>query len=258
MKDSRIKQALKEGKVVIGTMITEFRTPEVIRMMAVAGFDFVFIDTEHSLYSLETVIDMVRVAKSLDLDVLVRVPDAEYHLIARTLDAGAQGVMVPRIESVQQVQRIVNAVKYPPFGQRGFGGRAILTDYKKMPLKEQIEQFNKNTMIVLQIERKKAIDDIESLVSINGVDAALIGPNDLSISLGIPGEFTHPTMVEAIQNVVNNCERFHIAPGIHVGDMKTLLQWKDRGMKILTYSTDAALMMSAASEATRSLKSAIR
>lgn len=249
-----IKQTLKEGKGVIGTMITEFGAPEIIRMMATSGFDFVFIDTEHSPFTLETVIDMIRVAKPLDLDVLVRVPDAEYHLIARTLDAGAQGVMVPRVESVEQVQRIVDAVKYPPLGQRGFGGRGILTDYKKMPLKERVEEFNKNTIIVLQIERKKAIDNIERLVSIKGVDVALIGPNDLSLSLGIPGEFTHPTMVESIQRVVDACEKFHIASGIHVGDMKTLLHWKDRGMKMLTYSTDAALMISATTEAVRLLK----
>jgi len=257
MKESKVKQALKEGKVVIGTMITEFRTPEIIRMMAAAGFDFVFVDTEHSPYSLETVIDMIRVAKCLDIDVLVRVPDAEYHLIARTLDAGAQGIMVPRVESVEQVKRIVDAVKYPPLGRRGFGGRAILTDYKDMPLRERAEKFNQNTVIVLQIERKEAIKNIEQLLSIKAVDAALIGPNDLSLSLGVPGEYRHPLMMEAIQKVVDTCKKLHIASGIHVRDLETLFYWKTQGMKMLAYSTDAALMMSALTDAVNTLRQRI-
>ena len=254
MKKNRVKQALKEGKTVIGTMITEFRTPEIARMMAAAGFDFIFIDTEHSPFTLETVVDVVRVCRSVELVCLVRVPDAEYHPIARTLDAGADGLMIPRVETREVVEQIVQASKYPPWGVRGYGLRAIITNYENAGVRDWIEWLNENTMIVIQIERRRAIENIDQLISVKGVDAAFIGPNDLSISLGVPGQLDHPRMVEAIQGVVDACKRHDIASGIHVRDLQKLLYWKERGMRLLTYSTDASMSMSAATEAVRELR----
>jgi len=254
MKKNRVKQALKEGKTVIGTMITEFRTPEIARMMAAAGFDFILIDTEHSSFTLETVVDIVRACRAADLVCLVRVPDAEYHLIARTLDAGADGLTIPRVETRQVVEQIIQAAKYPPWGVRGYGLRTIITNYEKAGVEDWIEWLNENTMIVIQIERKRAIENIDQLVSVRGVDAALIGPNDLSISLGVPGQLDHPKMVEAIQRLVDACNRHNIASGIHIGDMQKLLYWKERGMRMLTYSTDASMIMSAATEAVKELR----
>jgi len=251
---NRVKQALKEGKTVIGTMITEVRTPEIMRMMAVAGFDFVFIDTEHSPYNLETVTDMMRVGKAAGLVCLVRVPDCEYHLIARTLDAGAQGVMVPRVENREQVEEIIQAAKYPPWGKRGFAARPMITDYRKMTTRELVTELNEDTLIVIQIERKKAIEDIDQLVSVKGVDVALIGPFDLSISLGVPGELDHPLMLEAIQRVVDTCEKHNVTSGVHLREMEHLLYWKERGMRMLTYSADMAFIMSAATEAVKELR----
>jgi len=254
MKKNRVKQALREGKTVIGTMITEFRTPEIARMMAAAGFDFIFIDTEHSPFTLETVVDIVRACRAVDLVCLVRVPDAEYHLIARALDAGADGLMIPRVETREVVEQIIQAAKYPPWGVRGYGLRAITTNYEKAEVGDWIEWLNENTMIVIQIERKRAIENVDQLVSVRGVDAAFIGPHDLSISLGVPGQFDHPRMVEAIQRVVDTCKRHNIASGIHVRDLQKLLYWKERGVRMLTYSTDVNMIMSAATEAVEELR----
>jgi 2-keto-3-deoxy-L-rhamnonate aldolase RhmA len=254
LKVNKVKQALKEGRAVLGTMIVESRTPEIARMIAAAGFDFIFIDMEHSAYTTETVIDIIRAGKAMDLVCLVRVPDAEYHLMARTLDIGAQGLMIPRVESVETVERIIQATKYPPWGERGFGARAIITDYERVETGDLTAWLNENTMVVLQIERKRAIENIDQLVSVRGVDAALIGPNDLSISLGVPSQQDHPLMVEAIQKVVDACKRHNVASGIHLSNMKQLLFWKERGMRILTYSTDAAMLQTAATEAVKELR----
>jgi len=254
MKKNRVKKAMEDGKTVIGTMIVETRTPEIPRMMAAAGFDFVFIDTEHATYDLDTVKDMIRAGKASGLTCLVRVPDAEYHLIARTLDAGAQGVMVPRVEDRETVERIVRAAKYPPWGERGYGPRPIITDYQQLSMKERIAELNEDTVIVIQVERKKAIEDIDDLLSIKGVDVALIGPNDLSISLGVPGDINSEPMIDAIQKVVDACEKRHIASGIHVPDMETLLFWKRRGMRMLTYSTEANMLLSSATQAVNEIR----
>lgn len=254
MKKNRVKNALEDGKTVVGTMIVETRTPEVPRMMAAAGFDFIFIDTEHASYSLDVVKDMVRAGKASGLTCLARVPDPEYHLIARTLDAGAQGVMVPRVETRETVKRIVRAAKYPPWGERGFGSRAIITDYEQLPVKERVARLNEDTIVVIQVERKRAIEDIDDLISVRGVDAVIIGPNDLSISLGVPGETNSEPMINAIQKVVDACEKIGIASGIHVRDMKTLMFWKRRGMRMLTYSTEASMLLSSATQAVNEIK----
>jgi 2-keto-3-deoxy-L-rhamnonate aldolase RhmA len=183
-----------------------------------------------------------------------RVPDAEYHLIARTLDAGASGIMVPRVETLNKVEEVIRAAKYPPVGERGFGARTIITDYQNTPVRDLAAQQNQDTLVILQIERRRAIENIDSLLSVAGIDVALIGPNDLSISLGVPGDEDNPIMVEAIQKVVEACERHGIVSGIHLGDMKRLLFWKERGMRFLMYSTDAKFLLSAASASVKDIR----
>jgi 2-keto-3-deoxy-L-rhamnonate aldolase RhmA len=253
-KKNRTKQMLREGKTVVGTMLTENATPETARMMKAAGFDFIFVDTEHGPFSFETVANVVRGAKSVGLSCFVRVTDPEYHLIARTLDAGAQGLLIPRVETRPTVDKIVSAAKYPPVGERGYGPRTIVTDFEPMSVKDFTAEQNEDTMIILQIEKKDAIQDIEDLVSVKGVDAALIGPNDLSISMGVPGEYENPIMVDAIQRVVTACEKHGVASGTHVRDLKNLLFWKNKGMRLLTYSTDANLLLGAASDAVKEIR----
>jgi 2-keto-3-deoxy-L-rhamnonate aldolase RhmA len=250
-----MKKRLKQGGVVLGTMIADFTSPEVTRPIAVAGFDFALIDTEHGPFSLETVADMVRTSKSTDLTMLARVPTADYFHVARTLDAGVHGVMIPHVERVSEVKSALDAMKYPPIGQRSYGLRPVVTDYKPATVKDQIASLNDNTILIIQIESVKAIEDIESLVSVSGVDVALIGPNDLSISLGCPGELNHPRMVEAISKVLDVAEKYDVAVGNHLRDMKSLLGWRDRGMRVLMFSNDSGLFLSACQDAVQKLRS---
>lgn len=254
MFQNKVKKILQKGGTAIGTMITEFRSPEVIRILAAAGMDFVFIDGEHSSYDRVDILEMIRGGKASDITCLVRVADSEYHLIAGTLDSGAQGIMVPRIETREQVEKIVSYSKYPPVGVRGYGPRGIITDYEKLKTADWIETINEQVLIVLQIEKRKAVDSIEDLLTVDEVDAALIGPQDLSISLGIPGEQHNPKFIEAVQKVVDACEKQDLASGIHVRDIKDLLFWKKRGMRLLTYSTDSRLLMASAASATREIR----
>jgi 2-keto-3-deoxy-L-rhamnonate aldolase RhmA len=180
--------------------------------------------------------------------------DPEYHLIARTLDAGAQGLMIPRVETRESVEKIISASKYPPIGERGYGPRTVVTDFEQMSVRDLTAEQNEDTLIVLQIEKKRAIESIDDLVSVKGVDVALIGPSDLSISLEVPGENDNPAMIDAIQKVVTACEKHGIASGTHVRDMRNLLFWKSRGMRMLTYSTDANMLLGAASDAVKEIR----
>lgn len=257
MKKNKVKQALAEGKTVVGTMITEMRTPEVARLLAASGFDFIFVDMEHSAYSFENLTEIVRTGKAVGLTCLARVADPQYHLVARTLDSGAQGLLIPRVETREAVEDVVRFAKYPPWGERGFGIRSVVGDYEKVSVKDRITEQNEDTMIIPQIERVRAIERIEDLISVKGVDVALIGPQDLSISLGAPGEHKHQKIVDAIRKVVDACEKHGVVSGIHTPNIEDLLYWKDRGMRMLTYSTEATLLQSAASEAVAEIRKAI-
>jgi len=254
MRPNRVKRALREGNVVVGTMISEVRSPTFMQILALAGFDFVFIDMEHGAYDLERAADLIRVARLSGICPLVRVPDPQYHLISRPLDAGAQGLMIPRVESVEQVTTIVRSVKYPPKGERGFSGWRGYNDFQQEPIPDLIRQANEETMIILQIERKRAVERIDALLSIEGVDAALIGPDDLSVSLGLPGQHTHPAMDESIQRVIEACVRHNVACGIHIGNLDQLQRWRDRGMRMLTYSSPERMVLAAGMHAVKTLR----
>jgi 2-dehydro-3-deoxyglucarate aldolase/4-hydroxy-2-oxoheptanedioate aldolase len=254
MRENKVKRALREGTTVLGTMVVEFTSPEVARMMAAVGFDYIFIDTEHSAFNHESVTNIIRAGRSMDLTCIVRVPDNAYHLIARTLDLGAHGIMVPRTETRAQVENIIRAAKYPPWGSRGCGIRPIITDYELGTIADQIEHLNKDTIVVIQIESTLAVESIDELVSVKGVDVALIGPNDLSISLGVPGDYEHPSMVEAVQKVVDSCAKHGIASGMHIRNMAILQYWMERGMRFITCSTDVEMLLMAGMQVVTTLR----
>ena len=163
MKDNVLKRSLDDGKVVIGTMLQELRTPAIPLLLADVGFDFLFIDMEHGAHNMETVADLLKIIRLTGMTPLVRVPDLQYHLIARCLDAGAQGIMVPRIETREQVEEIVKYVKYPPLGVRGCSINKGHNDYKAEALIPFVQKANKENFVIVQIERKKAIDNTRCL-----------------------------------------------------------------------------------------------
>ena len=256
LKANRVKQALKQGEPVIGTMVSEVRSPGFIWMLANAGFDYVFIDMEHGTYDLATVADMIKVARLANIVPLVRVPDLQYHLVAQTLDAGAMGLMLPRVETREQVERFVSYMKYPPLGVRGATQGRGHTDYGSTGPRELVQHMNEHTLAILQIERKRAVDDIGSLLAVPGVDVALIGPFDLTISLG--EESTRaPAVDAAIQRVVDTAKQHNVASGIHIADAATVLEWHRRGMMMLTCNSDLGFFSGGARQTVAALRGGI-
>ncbi|HIC90259.1 MAG TPA: aldolase [Anaerolineae bacterium] len=253
MRDNLVKKALQRGETVIGTMATEMRSPTVAFLFANAGFDFFFIDMEHGAYDLAVVSDIIKVARLAGICLLVRVPDLAYHLMARVLDAGAQGLMVPRVETREQVEEIVRSVKYPPEGVRGCSIAKGHNDYQPAPLRPFTQHANENVLVVVQIERAQAIANIDDLLSVPGVDVALIGPNDLTLSLGAP-DTTAPEVTEAIQKVIAAANRHSVAPGIHLRSVEALKAWAAQGMRVLTCNTDAGFILSGATAAVQALR----
>src|SRR5262249_5934705 len=227
MRKNTVKQALKEGKLQLGTGFGQLRSPEVAKILAAAGFHWAFVDTEHGGFDLETVQDICGTSVLVGLSPIVRVADLQYSLIARGLDCGAQGVIFPRVESVELRERAVSGTKSPPVGVRGYGLAATQLEYEKAAFPQVIEHMNAHTMVVLQIETQRAFDMRDELLAVPGIDAVMVGPADLSISLGVPGEFDHPKMIGAIEAIRDTCVRRNVAPGMQTRTPALAKLWKE-------------------------------
>ncbi|MFN8494683.1 MAG: aldolase/citrate lyase family protein [Caldilineaceae bacterium] len=253
---NRAKHALRDGQAIIGTMVAEIRQPAVMQLLANAGFDYVIIDNEHGPFNIETIADLSRTALYVGLTPIVRVPDLTYPYIAQALDSGAQGVMIPRITSVEQVQQAVQIVKYPPVGQRGSALTRGYTNFRGGSVVEVMTQANDETMVVIQIETRAALEQIDAIVAVPGVDVAFIGPNDLSIALGVPGQTTSPVLVSAIEAVMAACQRHGVTAAIQMNDLKLAVQWAQHSLKMISFSAETGLLMSAGLNATTAIRQA--
>src|ERR1019366_7816607 len=250
---NHVKQALKAGKLQLGMNFGQLRSSEIPRLLAAAGFHWAFIDTEHGGFDLETVQDVCRVSTAAGLCPVVRVVDLHYGLVARALDSGAQGIIFPRMEDPKLLETALSWTKFPPWGVRGYGLQPSQTSYSTLSFNEIIEHLNANTLTVLQIESKRAVDAREEILAVPGIDAVMIGPADLSISLGVPGDFQHPKMVEAMEAVRDTCERRGIAPGTHTRNPGLARFWKARGMRFLGCGSDIAYLWDKAAETAKAV-----
>lgn len=243
MKPNSLRTRLQAGQPVVGTMIQEIASPFVVHAFANAGFDFVYVDMEHGRFDLETAAGLIQAIRLSNMVPLVRVPDNQYHLIARVMDAGAQGVMIPRVETRQQAEVAVQSLRYPPLGQRGLAVARGHNDYKRQDALTFSQEANRENLLIVQIESTRAVDNVDDIISVQGVDVALIGPGDLSLSLGISMKMDDPAMVGAINKVVTACKRHNVVVGLHVGDLKAIRYWSQNGIPLLSGSSDLDILL---------------
>jgi 2-keto-3-deoxy-L-rhamnonate aldolase RhmA len=248
MQTNTVRQALKDGKLQLGAGVAQLRSPEVARVYAAAGFDWAFVDTEHGGFGIETVQDFCRVANLEGLAPIVRVADMQYPLVSRALDCGAQGIIFPRVESPELLAQAVRWTRFPPEGVRGYGLGGPQLSYQRQAFADVIAHSNANTLVVLQIETVAAFEAREDLLSIPGIDAVLIGPADLSVSLGIPGDFENPRMLQTIDAIRDSCLAHGVAPGIHLRSAALAKFWRQRGMLLLSFGSDISFLYERASE----------
>lgn len=253
MRTNQVRRALKAGQLQLGMNFGQLRSAEVPRLLAAAGFHWAFIDTEHGNFDLETVNDVCRVAQLSGLCPVVRVADLQYSLVSRALDCGAQGIIFPRMEDPKLLETALSWTKFPPSGIRGYGLMAPQTDYEAMAFSQVIEHVNENTLKVLQIESRRAVEAREEILSVPGIDAVMIGPADLSISMGVPGEFQHPSMVDAMEKIRDTCMSKGIAPGTQTRSVALAQFWKERGMLFLGCGSDIGFLFDKAKETAQAL-----
>lgn len=253
MRENSVKRSLKEGKLQLGCGFGNFRSAEIPKILAAAGLHWAFVDTEHGNFDLETVSDICRVARLVNLCPIVRVADFQYSLVARALDNGAGGIIFPRTEDPKQLETALSWTVYPPGGIRGYGLAPNNADYEALTFTQMMDHYNENLMRVVQIETVRAVDALEEILSVPGFDTVMIGPADLSISLGVPGDMDHPKMIGTIEAIRDACIRRGIVPGIHTRAAAMAKFWKDRGMLFLGCSNDLAMLLDRASENVRAI-----
>ena len=258
MRTNSLRSQLGSGKSVIGTMIDEISSPFIVHILANAGYDYVFVDLEHGRFGQEEAANLIQTIRLTPMTCLVRVPDNQYHLIARVLDAGAEGIMVPRISTRQEVETVVQSVRYPPIGQRGLSVTRGHNNYERGEAQAFAQQANRENLVIVQIERREAVENIDSLLSVPGVDVALIGPVDLSISLGIPLDYSHADMEKAIQRVVDACLRHNVIAGMHTRNLQALSYWHQRGIRMLCSSSDLDMLLDSSTELARAMRELAR
>jgi 4-hydroxy-2-oxoheptanedioate aldolase len=258
MRPNTVKRALVEGQVQVGTWVNTLATPKITQVLATAGFDFIYIDMEHSGFSIETVTDLCFAALSLGLVPIVRPPAKDAHLLSRPLDGGAMGLLVPHVDTPQEAQAVIQAVKYPPWGQRGLSLRGVHTGFGPGKGEEYTRAMNAETLVMVQIESRQGLENIDEILAIDGIDGAVIGRGDLSIDLGVPGQTEHPEVLSGVERMISACRRHNKIPGLLVQNVASARQWIAKGIRLVPYSNEVAMLMDTASDAVAQIRLAAR
>jgi 2-keto-3-deoxy-L-rhamnonate aldolase RhmA len=208
-----LRATLRAGRPSFGSWL-QFGHPAIAEVMAQAGFDWIGIDLEHSVTGMETAFSLIQVIELSGCVPLVRLSANDPVQAKRMMDAGAHGVIVPGVNAVEDAERAVAAVKYPPEGARGVGlGRAHGYGAR---FAEYLRELSEYAVVIVMIEHRDGVERVEKILGVPGVDAVLIGPYDLSTSYGVPGQFEHPVMRSAMTRILRAAQESSVAPGLHV------------------------------------------
>jgi len=240
-KNRSLKSKFKKQQVTIGSWIT-LAHPAIAEIMAEAGFDWLAVDLEHSVITIREAEELIRVIDLCGVVPLVRLSANDPVQIKRVMDAGAHGVIVPMVNSATEAEQAVLAVRYPPQGTRGVG-LARAQGYGNS-FDDYLDWVNKESVVIVQVEHIEAVNNLNSILSVDGVDGFIVGPYDLSGSLGIPGHFDHPLMKEAMERIISVGTTSGKVSGIHVvePDAKEFKQKIERGYRFVAYSLDTRML----------------
>jgi len=248
MRVNKTREKMEKGGTALGCSVQSFRSAEVPRAFAAAGFDYVFIDMEHGSFDLATVHDMIIASHESGITPIVRIGELLYSLAARLLDSGAQGIILPRVEDPRLLEEALSWMRFPPVGKRGYGVNPTMIGYEARSFTEIIEHQNRETLVVVQFETAKAMERADELLSLKGVDVAMVGPADLSIALGVPGQFEHPSMIKAIDGLIEKCAKYRVHPGIQTRSVAMSKTWAERGMRFVGTAAEHVLLLEKARE----------
>lgn len=236
-----LKERLNNKELTVGSWIT-LAHPAIAEIMAKAGFDWLTVDLEHSVITIREAEELIRVIDLCGVVPLVRLSTNDFVQIKRVMDSGAHGIIVPMVNSAEEARKAVEAVRYPPDGKRGVGlarAQGYGTSFERYK-----EWLNQESIVIVQIEHIKAVENLDAILSVEGVDGFIVGPYDLSGSLGIPGQFDNELMIEAMSKIQTFMRTSSIIAGYHVvePDVDQLQQRVREGYRFLAYSVDIRML----------------
>jgi 2-dehydro-3-deoxyglucarate aldolase/4-hydroxy-2-oxoheptanedioate aldolase len=245
MQTDHLKSTILAGDTVVGAMTFEFFTPGMSTILANAGCRYVIYDMEHTGLGFETLKWLFSSCRGLPIEPMVRVPRGEYTYLARALDLGARGVMIPMVETADQARSIVDACYYPPVGRRGAAFGFAQCDYLGGDVATKMHDYHARTLVIAQIETDRGLENAEAIAAVEGVDVLWVGHFDLSNFMGMPAQFDDPRFVAAMQHVADVARRH----GKVAGFMATDTAWIDRvqamGYSMIAVGTDVGLLADA-------------
>jgi 4-hydroxy-2-oxoheptanedioate aldolase len=252
------RERLAEGGLSIGLGVRLLRTVEVVKVARAAGFDWLFIDLEHGPMSLESASQISVAALDSGVAPIIRVPAKQYAMATRALDGGALGIIMPHVDTADEAHEIVSKLKYPPIGHRSVAGQQAHFDFRSVPVGDLTATLNAATLIVVMIETPLAVENAEGIAAVPGVDAVLIGTNDLATELGIPGQFDDPRIVSAFERVIAACKTHNKWPGMGgVRSDPQLKRYIEMGMRLILGGMEAGFLISGASSRTAFMRDCI-
>ena len=242
MNGEELRNKVKAGGIVYGTMLSMSRNPRWATPMSAFGLDYVIIDTEHSPRGRDDVADFLAAFNFSGVVPIVRIPIPDSHYVTMAIDAGAQGVLAPYCETVEEVKEVVGAAKWRPL-KGALARRAVETgELPSAATKAYLEDLNRNTVCIIGIESVPAIENLDSILKVQGVDAVFVGPNDLSVSLGVPNQYDHPDYTAAVRRIIDSCKAHNTPTLVHHHTVPLVQKWLREGARFVLYSSDARTM----------------
>jgi 2-keto-3-deoxy-L-rhamnonate aldolase RhmA len=239
-----VRERLAAGQLALGMGLRQARTVDIGRVLAACGFDWAFIDMEHNTMSVDTAAQIAVACHDAGVTPIVRVPGYEHYLATRLLDAGAMGIVFPHVDSAEQAQELVGNCKYPPWGHRSLGGPMAQLGFRPFPRAESTALVNEATLLVMMLETPRAIESADAIAAVPGVDVLLIGTNDLTLEMGIPGQYDDPRVAHAYESVITACKRHGKYPGMGgIYDHPTMERYVRAGARFVLAGSDLSFIM---------------
>ncbi len=249
-----LKERLKRGEQVLGTMVTTFHSPDIPKILQVSGFDFFIIDCEHGAFTTREVANIIAVARCIDMPALVRIPGILREYVLKFMEMGASGLLLPNTETAEQAKLLVEYAKYAPLGKRGVSLSRPHTDFKKVNGIEYMEKSNQETILMCQLESRKGVENCEAILGVEGIDVGFIGPNDMTQDMGILNQFEHPEVVNAFERIIKASQEQGKYAGVHFGSLEALKPWLNKGMQINMWNSDNGLLAAGAAAGMKELQ----
>jgi len=244
-----LKQKLREGKSVFGPFMM-IPDPNAAEIVAGAGFDFLLFDMEHGSATLESVENCLRACELRGAAGLVRTPDGSPATVSKVLDAGAKGILVPHVKSAQQAADAVAAMTFGPPGARGINAVSRAANYGSCDYIEFFHESDRETLIMIQIEDREALDELDAIAQVPGLDVIFCGPYDLSRSLGQIGNPAHPDVKSVVERIVaTGAAKEDCVPGLYVGSPEAAIEWQGKGARLFAFGGDTGFLAKGAQDA---------